>query len=179
MYTFVIGNGPSSKRFRGINLKPSIGCNFGLKDFRLDHLVCADRLAVHEVRKLSPSSQTRLWTKTSPLELPPGWSNLDFPGMDSGSAAIQLAIREYPDNPIICIGFDGVLGIDGENVYEYHFRPSKVTPEAIRQKHRETVMSIADTHEVYFACYQKHQQLRTMSYDQALKIAITQSRIVS
>lgn len=177
-YTFVLGNAPSQKRFQSIRMQPSIGCNFGIKDHNLTHLVVADRIAVHEVRKLPVNSETKYWCKASPLETPPGWHDLEFPGLDSGSAALALAAELYPDNEIIAIGFDGVLGLDNGNAYEYRFRPNP-KPEQIRHRHRETVEQIyPNLPRTRFVSYQRDPVLETISYDQALKIALTQSRSV-
>jgi len=175
-YTFVLGNAPSQKRFIDIRMQPSIGCNFAIKDHKLTHLIVADRMAVHEVRKLPVRSKTKYWCKASPLETPPGWHDLEFPGLDSGSAALALAAELYPNNEIIAIGFDGVLGLSDENAYEYAFRPNP-KPEQIRARHRATVEQIyPDLPRTRFVSYQSDPVLETISYDQALKIAITQSR---
>lgn len=175
-YTFVLGNGPSSAKWLGIRLIPSIGCNLAIKDFDLTHLVCVDRLAVHEVRLLKQKLNTTYWCKKSVLETPAGWNEIEIPGIDSGSAALKLAAELYPDNEIIAIGFDGILGLDNGNRYQYYFRP-KPTPENIRQKHLQSVLDLLDLiPPVRFVSYQPHEKLETMNYDQALKIAITQSR---
>jgi len=176
MYTFVVGNGPSAGKWLGVKLIPSIGCNIAIKDFDLTHLVCVDRLAMVEIRKLKPKLNTTYWCKKTVLEVPPGWNEFEIPGIDSGSAALHLAAELYPENEIIAIGFDGVLGLDNCNRYQYHFRP-KPTPDAIRQRHLQTVLDILpNIPRVQFVSYQKHELLETIAYDQALKIAITQSR---
>lgn len=176
MYTFVIGNAPSSRRFLDIKMHPSIGCNYAVRDWQLDHVVCADRLAVHAVRQLSTTPGTQYWCKASPLETPDGWKDLEFPGLDSGSAALKLAGMLYPDNPIIAIGFDGVLGLDNSNAYTYDFRPVS-NPEKIRHRHTQAVLQVVkNLPPVKFASHQLHNQLETIDYDHALKIAVTQSR---
>jgi len=174
---FVLGNGPSSRRFRGIRLQPSIGCNYAIRDWDLNHLVCADRLAVHAIRQLPPNSNTRYWVKASILETPPGWEDLEFPGIDSGSAALSLAGNLYPEQEIIAIGFDGVLGFDNGNTYTYDFRPNP-DPSKIRDRHRQAVISVSKQLNVKFASYKPDPELETINYDRALKIAITQSRIL-
>lgn len=174
---FVLGNGPSSRRFQGIRLQPSIGCNYAIKDWQLNHLVCADRLAVHAIRQLDTNPNTTYWVKASSLETPEGWQDLEFPGIDSGSAALQLAGTLYPDHPIIAIGFDGVLGFDNGNTYTYDFRPNP-DPSKIRHRHRAAVIEVAARYPIKFASYKTDPELETISYDQALKIAITQSRIL-
>lgn len=178
MYTFVIGNGPSSLKWRGIDLYPSIGCNLAIEHWDLDHVVCADRFAVVEIRKLPIKPNTRYWLKDSPLETPPNWHDYQFPGIDSGSAALKLSGELY-SNEIIVIGFDGVLGLDNGNTYSYKFRPYP-TKEHTREKHRKSVIQLLpNLPRVRFVSEQPHQSLETINYDQALKIAITQSRKLS
>jgi len=179
MYSFVIGNGPSSARWLGVKLCPSIGCNLAIKDFDLTHLVCVDRLAMVEIRRLPQKLSTTYWCKKSVLETPEGWNEFVIPGIDSGSAALSLSAELYPENPIIAIGFDGILGLDNGNRYQYHFRP-KPTSEEIRNRHLQTVLDLLPKiPPLKFVSYQKHQQLETISYDRALEIAITQSRKLS
>lgn len=178
-HVFIIGNAPSQRRFYGIKTHPMIGCNLSIRDFDLDHCVAIDRLAVHEIRKQGLMRDgVEYWCKTSSLELPPGWREFDVPGMDSGSAAIQLAKNLYPGQPIICVGFDGILGIDNSNAYQYPFRPHPTT-ERIREKHRRSVIEIAQTCDVQFVSIQPHEQLETIHYEDAARIAHWQSRKVS
>jgi len=180
MITFVIGNGPSNIRWRGIKMHPSIGCNYGIKDFDLDHLVCVDRMAVHAVRQLPTNANTKYWCKRSPLELPPGWNHCDPAGIDSGSMALKLASTLYPDNEIIVIGFDGVLGYTNDNAYEYDFRQGYKTKEHTRLQHRQAVIDLLpDLPTTKFVGYTKDQELEVINYDEALAKAITQSRSVS
>ena len=175
MYTFVLGNGPSVLDWLGVKLTPSIGCNIAINDWDLDHVVCVDRLAVVEVRRQQPKHNTTYWIKKSPLETPPSWREFEIPGIDSGSAALNLAGQLYPENSIIAIGFDGTLGVDNSNAYEYHFR-HRPTPETIRQQHRQTVVDLLpNLPPVYFVHNQPHSYLETMSYDRAFEIAIAQS----
>ena len=178
-YTFVVGNGTSNRRWKGVKLTPSIGCNLGIKDWDFDHLICADRMAVAEIRKLPNKPNTNYWLKKSTLEVPPGWNEMEFPGIDSGSAALKLAAIRYPNNPIIVIGFDGVLNISNENAYTYPFRKAPTAP-AIRERHRQSVLDLLDElPPVQFVSFDKDPELETICYDHAFKIAITQSRSLS
>lgn len=168
MTVWIVGNGPSSLRWRNRILHPSIGCNLGVEHWDFDHVVCADRMAVHVVSKLPRRPRTTYWCKASSLPTPDGWRDLEFPGIDSGSAAIQLAKLLYPLDTIVVIGFDGVLNQDNSNTYHYHFRP-KPTPERIRHRHRQSVVEVAKDCAVYFVSEQPDPQLETITHDQALE----------
>lgn len=179
MITWVLGNGTSHRKWYGVKLSPSIGCNLAIKDFDLDHLVCVDRMAVVEVRRLKPKPRTTYWCKRSPLPVPENWQECEPAGIDSGSTAIKLAKDLYPDNEIICIGFDGVLGYSNDNAYSYHFR-QKPTPERIRHKHRQAILNLLpECKSIRFVSIQKDPELETISYDQAFRIAQTQNRSLS
>jgi len=174
MITWVIGNGPSNRRWHGVKMHPSIGCNYGIKDFDLDHLVCVDRMAVHAVSKLPKKPNTTYWCKQSPLETPKGWQECEPVGMDSGSTAIKLAHTLYPQNQIIAIGFDGVLNQSNENAYTYHFRNNPTTTEKTRLKHRGAILELIKTlPNTRFVGNQPDPELEVITYDQAFKIAIT------
>lgn len=174
MITWVIGNGPSNRRWHGTALHPSIGCNYAVKDFDVDHLVCVDRMAVHAVRKLPKKPNTTYWCKQSVLETPDGWQECEAAGMDSGSTAIKLAHTLYPQNQIIAIGFDGVLNQSNENAYSYHFRKSPITPEKTRLKHRAAILQLIETlPNTRFVGNTQDPELEVITYDQAFKIAIT------
>ena len=167
MITWVIGNGPSSVRWRGVDLHPSIGCNYGIKDFDLDHLVCVDRMAVHAVRKLPVKPNTVYWCKTSPLETPEGWRECEAVGIDSGSMAIKLAHDLYPENRIIVIGFDGVLGITNDNAYNYEFRKGYRTKEHTRLRHRSAVIEISKDLPIQFVGNKPDPELEVIDRDTA------------
>jgi|DEB0MinimDraft_6_1074348.scaffolds.fasta_scaffold04141_5 hypothetical protein len=180
MITWVIGNGISHRRWYDIPLHPSIGCNMGIRHFDLDHVVCVDRLAVHEISKLKAKPNTTYWCKESPLETPEGWKKCEAAGIDSGSTALKLAAKLYPNNEIIVIGFDGVLGQSNENAYNYHFRPSNITPERIRKKHRKAVIDLLpDLPPTRFVGIQDDPELEIIRYDKAFEIAIKTSREIS
>lgn len=173
MITWVIGNGISSQQWRGVKLHPSIGCNYGIKDFELDHLVCVDRIAVHAVSNLPRSQSTKYWCKESVLETPKGWNDCEAAGMDSGSTAIKLAHTLYPQNSIIAIGFDGVLGGDNSNSYTYHFRKNKQTSQRIRLKHRRAIIDLlSEIPNIKFVGNTTDDELEVITYDQAFKIAV-------
>ena len=179
MITCVIGNGISNRKWHGVKLHPSIGCNFGIKDFDLDHLVCIDRMAVHEVNKLGLKSNTKYWCKETPLETPKGWHDCAPAGIDSGSKAIKLAAQLYPKNEIICIGFYGVIENSNDNAYQYPFRQTHRTPERIRKKHKHAIIDLLPKlPRIRFVGNQQDEQLEVITYDHALKKAITQSRSI-
>lgn len=179
MITLVIGNGPSSAAWIDLpRYTPTIGCNFAVKDFSLDHLVCVDRLAVHEVRKLSIPQYTKCWVKTSPLETPPGWSEFDIPGIDSGSAAIKLAGHLY-EHTIFAVGFDGVLNNDNSNRYTYPYRNQR-TPKNSRDRHRAACVEIHNQlGRVVFVNDTPDPELETMSYVHARQAIESQLRKIS
>lgn len=169
--TWVLGNAPSQRRWIGMLPHPSVGCNLAIRDYDFDYLVCVDRMAMVEIRRDPPKPNTEYWTKTSPLELPEGWKQFEIPGIDSGSAAVQLALELYPNNTIICCSFDGILGYNNSNAYEYPFRP-KPTPVKSRQRHRRDMIRVVkDTDRVYFVSPSADKELRTISYDTAARMA--------
>jgi len=179
MITWVIGNAPSNRRWHGVDLHPSIGCNLAIKDFALDHLVVVDRVAMHEINKLPRNPKTQYWCKSTVLPAPEGWTKTEPAGVDSGSTAIKLAAKLYPMSKIYCIGFDGVLGTDNSNAYSYRFRP-KPTPDSIREKHRQAIYDLLpEIPNIVFVHDHKHPRLETTSYDEAFKEAQAQSRIIS
>ena len=171
MIVWVIGNGPSSVHWRGRDLHPSIGCNFGIKDFDLDHVVCVDRMAVHAVTKLGLKPNTTYWCKESTLETPKGWQECEAAGIDSGSTAIKLAHRLYPDAMIVVIGFDGVLIDDNTNVYNYSFRKNTGTTKRIREKHRQAVLDLLpEIEKICFVGNTLDSHMEVISNDQAFAI---------
>jgi len=175
MITWVIGNGPSNRKWHGVKLHPSVGCNYGIKDFELDHLVCVDRMAVHAVSKLPKKPNTTYWCKQSSLETPDGWQDCEPAGMDSGSTAIKLAHTLYPHNQIIAIGFDGVLNQSNENAYTYYFRTNPTTTEKTRLKHRAAILELIKTlPSIRFVGNTTDPQLEVITHDQAFEIANTQ-----
>jgi hypothetical protein len=150
-----------------------IGCNRAALDFDLDHCVIIDRFAIAELIDDLPS-HTQYWTKESALELPPGFKHLPAPGIDSGSLAIHLAHTLYPNNTILCIGFDGVLNGDTTNRYTYRFRNNNNQARpGIHQKHKRTIVRLAQEYPVCFVNDTPDHELETMHYDQAISLVRT------
>lgn len=174
MAVFVFGNAPSIQQWNGFTPHPSIGCNFAIRDFDFDHLVAVDRMTIASIRGWIPRPNTRYWCKTSVLETPEGWTAFDIPGIDSGSAALQLAINLYPGERIIAVGFDGVLGGENRTNYHYPFRQTDQPAEAIRKRHRLTVVELSRQADIEFVYEELDRELKTISYDTARRIAETQ-----
>jgi len=171
MIVWVIGNGPSSVAWRDRDLHPSIGCNYAIKDFDLDHLVCVDRMAVNAVTKLGLNPNTTYWCKQSLLQTPAGWKECETAGIDSGSTAIKLAHKLYPDAMIVVIGFDGVMMNNNTNVYDYHFRKNTGTTQKIRQKHRQAVLDLLPSiKNIRFVGNTLDSHMEVISNDQAFAI---------
>lgn len=174
---WIVGNGPSSEPFKHLRLGPSIGCNKSFLDFELDHLVAVDRFCIAELRGHTDIDSRGFcrWTRWSSLELPPGWQQFRAPGIDSGTAAIQLAIDLYPTRDIVCIGFDGVLHRDASNRYTYKFRGNH-TPKKINcAKHRQSILDLLQQHDmldrVWFAHDKPSKPLQTIGIQDAIRLA--------
>lgn len=122
----VLLNGPSRKPFTDYAFSvPVIGCNYLCRDRQLDHCVVLDRLCIKSIVELGyPAGQ--FWTKARPLDLPPGWRQREFPGVDSGTSAILLGLELYGSAHVI--GADGILQGDSSTLYHYKWHPRGPRP---------------------------------------------------
>lgn len=176
---WVIGNGPSAAQFIDVPLGPSIGCNRAFQDFNLDHLVVVDRFCMAELRGEGAVDQQMFsrWTRHSSLELPEGWQQFRAPGIDSGTAAIQLAIDLHPTRDIVCIGFDGVLYKDPTNRYTYKFRGEGKPKASNTAKHRESILDLLKLNERLDRCWfvgeTPSEPLQTIGVERAIQMART------
>ena len=106
----VIYNGPSRAVIQGLKFPGSVvGCNFAYRDFDLTHCMAVDLMTMAAIRgELEDKPYPcEFWTKTSSLELPEPWQQRPQLGIDSGSAAIELALT-LTRGPVIVVGADGV-----------------------------------------------------------------------
>lgn len=173
---WIIGNGPSAEKFINLKFAPAIGCNRAFEDFQLDHLVVVDRFCIAELRGEGTvdTGEFVRWTRNSSLELPPGWQQFRAPGIDSGTAAIQLAIDLYPTREIVCIGFDGVLHKVQQNRYTYKFRGNK-THKTNYARHRSSIIDLLKQYNridrVWFVSDKPSSPLQTIGINDAIQLA--------
>lgn len=118
-----------------------IGCNFAYRDWPVTDIVAIDRMTVAEIRREYPAAAPwQQWTKTSVLELPPGWQQIPAPGIDSGSLAVSVALTR--PGAVIIVGADGVMGGDHLTAYEYRWHKLPPKPQ-IHLRHRRTLVALA------------------------------------
>lgn len=139
----VIYNGPSRAVWQG-ECFPGwvIGCNFAYRDFDLTHCMAVDRMTMAAIRGELENQPypCEFWTKTSSLELPEPWQQRPQLGIDSGSAAIELALT-LTDNVVIVVGADGVCGGDTHTAYQYPWHGNS-NKRNIHQRHARTVIEL-------------------------------------
>jgi len=128
MYTYVILNGLSNQALKGFDFADNavFGCNYAYRDWPLTHLVCADARVVEEVNNETKQFMNR-YTKL-PRYRTWGWQTQSWPGNDSGSYAIDLALNLY-NNKVIVAGADGIFGFGHQTSYTYSWRPAGPRPK--------------------------------------------------
>ena len=139
----VIYNGPSRAVWQGESFPGwVIGCNFAYRDFDLTHCMAVDRMTMAAIRGELENQPypCEFWTKTSSLELPEPWQQRPQLGIDSGSAAIELALT-LTDNVVIVVGADGVCGGDTHTAYQYPWHGNS-NKRNIHQRHARTVIEL-------------------------------------
>lgn len=143
MPIWVVLNGPSSQWLcRPPNSARLYGCNLAYRDWPITDLVCVDRMSVAQVRGDPEALKVRrFYTRTSALELPPGWQAVDPPGIDSGSLAVQIALEQNPDQQILIIGADGIMLGQTKSRYQYRWHPRGPGPR-IHLRHRQAMIAV-------------------------------------
>lgn len=174
----VLGNAPSSSRWKGLKHTPLLGCNLACFDWDLTHCIVIDKITVQEILKRNYQGTTKFWTKKTPLEVPRGWNKYPAPGIDSGSLAIKMALEFYPSHKIVCVGFDGVLGGSNLNRYTYSYRGT--TKSSTHQRHRKTILELDQQYpnRLIFVYDDKDQELETVSYQHAIQMVTQRNRTV-
>lgn len=168
----VIGNGPSRLRFTGFKFPTVIGCNHAYTDFNLTHCVVWDG----KVSKTIDPQQTASVKFYKPGFADHGWHTLPHELENSGAAAIALAL-ELTQGPVLCWGFDGLLGGSTETAYEYGNRLPQLTSQQ-QQKHNQAIHQVCENQPVYFAWYTEHPTLRTVKYDTAISMVAQENRTI-
>lgn len=166
----VILNGPSSlawQRFR-IELE-TYGCNLAYEDFRLDHCVIVDIEAIKNLRHRSRPEHTRFYTKTSCPDnlLWPGLERIPIPGIDSGTAACDLALKRT-QGWVLVIGADGQFG-QTETRYQYAWQRRQPT-ERVYSIHYQTWLKLHSSHRVIFCSEQRHPVFLTLGFEGCLNL---------
>ncbi len=165
----VIYNGPSRKIIQDLSLTiPLIGCNFAYRDFEITDCVAIDRMTVSAIRsELGGHYTFRCWTKPSSLPLPDGWREFENPGIDSGSLAVNLALRH--SHRVMVVGCDGIMRGSTESAYEYRWHSTHRTKN-IHLKHRSALVNLTKKHGDRILCVWPEVQndLNTCDFDQAL-----------
>lgn len=161
----VILNGPSSQRWRGRDIPlETYGCNLGYRDFRLDHCVIVDIEAVKNLRHEPRPSPTRFYTKTSCPDnlLWPGLERIAIPGIDSGTAACDLALKRT-EGYVLVIGADGQFG-ECRTRYPYPWQRRPPT-ERVYNIHYQTWLKLHAGHRIIFCSEQRHPVFLTLGFD--------------
>jgi len=167
--TVVIGNAPSAQQW-DLYHSPTIVCNRGVFDHIADHCVIIDRFCIAELIDSLPQG-VEYWTKTSPLELPPGFKQIEAPGIDSGSLAIHLAQTLYPNNTTVCVGFDGILRENTNNRYTYKFRGHTHRAKAqTYERYRSQAIKLAQTAPTLFVGNVPDSELEVIDYESAVQM---------
>ena len=169
----VIYNGPSRAQFQGVKFPGAVvGCNFAYRDFDLTHCMAVDRMTMAAIRgELEDKPYPcEFWTKTSSLELPEPWQQRPQLGIDSGSAAIELALT-LTRGPVIVIGADGVCGGDTHTAYNYPWHGNS-NKRNIHSRHARTVIELSklDPGRIKMVWPTVVEGLETLDFDQALAL---------
>jgi len=163
----VILNGPSSLAWRSLDTTlPTYGCNLAYRDYPLDHCVIVDTEAIKALGHEPRPSHTRFYTKTQcPLSLLwPGLEPIPIPGIDSGTAACDLALK-HTGGAVLVIGADGQFG---RPETRYHYAWSRRPPtERVYQIHYQTWQRLHATGRVWFASDTPHDLFQTVPTSQA------------
>ena len=168
---WIIFNGPSSKQWQGFNFDgPVFGCNFAYKDFPCTDVFAVDRVTVAHIRSNQPSN-VYFCTKKTGLELPLNWHDLEPPGIDSGSFALEQAFVRYPQRHAVIIGADGILMQDHNTNYDYPWRRGQQPTQNSHQTHRNTVLGLIEKYKpnYVFISNQPDPQLRTQTRDDFIR----------
>jgi hypothetical protein len=140
----VICNGPSRSQWqKRTTTEIRIGCNHADTDCELDHCVAIDRMTVASIVDRHVQGVT-YWTRTSPLELPRGWHELEAPGIDSGSLAVNLAIQ-LGLTEIYVVGADGIMGGSNDTAFTYAWHKHPPSP-IIHNRHRRAMIELTKQH---------------------------------
>lgn len=163
----IILNGPSSRSWLGYPFSlPLYGTNLAYTDWPLDHCVIVDTEAIKSLRHHTRPSHTRFYTKTSCPDnlLWPGLERITIPGIDSGTAATQLAL-EHTQGQVLVIGADGQFG---QTQTHYPYAWSRRPPTLrVYQIHRQTWLLLHLTGRVIFVHEQQDQTFITMQENTA------------
>lgn len=168
----VIYNGPSRPAREDVpQADQIIGCNFAYRDYRLTDLVAADRFTVARIRQDPDLPRLcRFYTRTSGLELPPGWHQHDSPGIDSGSLAVSVALDRC--QRVLVLGADGICGGDQTSAYhDLYVWHQRVRARNIHRRHRQGLQLLTRQHpgRICVVWPEPVEQLETLPFDQALE----------
>jgi hypothetical protein len=169
----VIYNGPSRAVFLHHEFPGYVlGCNFAYRDFKLTHCWAVDRMTVAAIRGELETlpMPCEFWTKLSVLELPPDWQHAETPGIDSGSAALQHALK-LTDREVIVIGCDGICGGATTTAYQYPWHGNS-NKRHIHHRHRNTVLELHTQNPNRIKLVWPHalSDLDTIDHDQAIDL---------
>lgn len=166
----VILNGPSSQRWTGIDIGlETYGCNLAYEDFRLDHCVIVDIEAIKNLRHRSRPLHTRFYTKNLCPDnlLWPGLERITIPGIDSGTAACDLALKNT-QGWVLVIGADGQFGLT-ETRYNYAWQ-RRLPTERVYSIHYQTWLKLHSSHRIIFCSEQRHSVFLTLGFEGCLNL---------
>lgn len=148
----VVGNGPSAEQYKDL-LNQShtvIGCNKGFTEFAVECFVVKDRMTMMEINDeyylTAPGYTKERWLRNrKEYNIQQDWKELPVSDSgNSGSIAIDLASKFYPDSTIYVLGFDGCLDrTQYHNLYTYaHRNWATRTSEDTTDRHRREVLEV-------------------------------------
>lgn len=175
-YVIVVGNGPSAEQYKSIltDQHTVIGCNKGFTEFPVECFVVKDRMTMMEINSeyyLTATGYTKeRWLRNrKAYEIQTAWKELPVSDSgNSGSIAIDLASKFYPDATIYVVGFDGCLNCNEySNLYSYAHRNWETQTNAdTTLRHRREVLEVVrqTVNPVYFISDAEDAELKTITH---------------
>ena len=173
----VVGNGPSAEQYKHLLTENHtvIGCNKGFTEFPVVCFVVKDRLTMMEINEeyqlTAPGYTREHWLRNrKAYQIQSAWRELPVSDAgNSGSIAIDLASKHYPDSTIYVVGFDGCL--DSKqfyNLYTYAHRNWETrSTEDTTYRHRREVLEVirAITNPVYMVTDSEDPEFHCVTHD--------------